>query len=171
MVTFLPLVGLRAVRSVLLYMHTKEADICSVNVLKCKKGFCPVWERLWHLSTVHKSEGKTRVCKFTDCKIKLNSVIIANNLLLLTSTTSLLDKRTLLSKLYQEVFKCVSPCLFPKILAFIILKNRKFLQAKRPKKCLVIKSVCSTSFCTGKERCLWLSLTVSTSSTWTSCLV
>lgn len=45
MVLILPLVGLRAIRSVLLNMHTKEADFCSINVLKCKKGFCPVWER------------------------------------------------------------------------------------------------------------------------------
>lgn len=55
MVTYLPLVGLRAVRAVFLNMHTKEADICSVNVLECKKGFCSVWERLWHLSAIHKS--------------------------------------------------------------------------------------------------------------------
>lgn len=41
-----PLVGLRAVRAVLLNVHSKEADICSINVLKRKKGFCPVWERL-----------------------------------------------------------------------------------------------------------------------------
>lgn len=39
-------------------MHAKEADLCSVNVFKCKQGFCSVWERLWHLSTVHKSGGK-----------------------------------------------------------------------------------------------------------------
>lgn len=60
MVTSLPLVGLRAVGPVLLNMHTKEADFCSVNVLKRKKGFCPVWERLRHLSTVHKSVDKNK---------------------------------------------------------------------------------------------------------------
>lgn len=58
MVISLPLVGLRAVRSVLLNVHTKEADVCSVNVLEREKGFCPVWERLRHLSTVHKSGDK-----------------------------------------------------------------------------------------------------------------
>lgn len=42
----LPLVGLRAVGSVLLNMHAKEADFCSVDVLKRKKSFCPVWEGL-----------------------------------------------------------------------------------------------------------------------------
>lgn len=55
----LPLIGLRAVGPILLHMHAKEADVCSINVLKCKKGFGPVREGLGHLSTVHKSGVET----------------------------------------------------------------------------------------------------------------
>lgn len=53
-----PLVGLRAVGAVLLNMHTKEADVHTVDVLKGKKSFGPVRERLGHLSTVHKPESR-----------------------------------------------------------------------------------------------------------------
>lgn len=42
----LPLVGLRAIRSIFLNMHTKETDIHPINVLKSKKCFCPIWKRL-----------------------------------------------------------------------------------------------------------------------------
>lgn len=63
---YLPLVGLRAVGPVLLNVHTEEADVCSVNVLKCKKGFCPVGERLRHLSVVHKPGDKKHKLKLTN---------------------------------------------------------------------------------------------------------
>lgn len=54
-----PLVGLRAVRAVLLNVHSKKADLRTINVLKCKKSFRPVRERLRHLSAVHKPGDKT----------------------------------------------------------------------------------------------------------------
>lgn len=37
-------------------MHAKKADISTINVLKGKKSFRFIWEGLWHLTTVHKSE-------------------------------------------------------------------------------------------------------------------
>lgn len=51
-----PLVGLRAVRAVLLNVHAKETDLGPVDVLEGEQGLHPVGEGLGHLSVVHEPE-------------------------------------------------------------------------------------------------------------------
>lgn len=46
-----------AVRAILLDVHTKEAHIHSINLLKGKQSFGTVREGLWHLTRIHKSAG------------------------------------------------------------------------------------------------------------------
>lgn len=48
-----PLVGLRAVRAVLLDVHAEEAHLGPVDVLEGEQGLHPVREGLRHLSVVH----------------------------------------------------------------------------------------------------------------------
>lgn len=48
-----PLVGLRAVRAVLLDVHAEEAHLGPVDVLEGEQGLHPVREGLGHLSVVH----------------------------------------------------------------------------------------------------------------------
>lgn len=59
----LPLVGWRAVRAILLNVHTKEAQVNAIDLFKGKEGFGSIWKGFCHLSTIYKSiqftvEGK-----------------------------------------------------------------------------------------------------------------
>lgn len=60
-----PLVGLRAVRAVLLDVHAEKADLGPVDVLEGEQGFHPVREGLGHLAVVHEPESgrKTAMSK------------------------------------------------------------------------------------------------------------
>ena len=51
----LPLVGRRAVRAILLNMHTKEAQVNTIDLFEGKERFGSIWKGFCHLSTIYKS--------------------------------------------------------------------------------------------------------------------
>lgn len=52
----LPSVGECALRTIFLDVHSKEADVHTINLLKGKKCFGSVGKRLGHFSSVHKPD-------------------------------------------------------------------------------------------------------------------
>lgn len=51
----LPLVGRRAVRAILLNVHTKEAQVNTIDLFEGKERFGSIWKGFCHLSTIYKS--------------------------------------------------------------------------------------------------------------------
>lgn len=71
----LPIVRLGTVRTIFLYMHSKETHISSINLFKRKHCLCPVLESIRHFTIVTKP-GTLNIKFETYCKWKSSLLII-----------------------------------------------------------------------------------------------